>query len=132
MLAQLQSELSKDHYDAVVILGGSNDIYATGSIQNAKINLDAMYKIANSKGIKVLAVTPPNKDFYVNKTDQKQTILKELVNWIRNNPNKDAFIDFWTMTGNQSFFSSSDGFLHPQRNAHQLLAASAIKTLKLN
>lgn len=131
MLSQLKNELASTTYDAVAILGGSNDIYATGSITATKINLDAMYRLAKSKGAVVLAITPPNKDFYVNKTEQKQALLYELNSWIKANPNKDYVIDFWAMTNNKNLFSAGDGYLHAQKPAHTLLMNKTTQTLNL-
>jgi hypothetical protein len=131
MLQQLKVELNLNKYDAVAILGGSNDIYALANIKNAILNLDAMYKLAKSKGSRVLAVTPPNKDYYINRTDQKQTLLNNLVSWIRLNINVTWYIDFHKMTANKSFFSSGDGFLHPGSAAHKILADSVAQKLNL-
>ncbi len=131
MLSQLQNELQQNKYDAVSILGGSNDIYALDSIDSAKNNLNSMYVIAHNNGAKVLAVSPPNKNWYVNKTDHKQKILHELIDWINRNPNKDYFINFWDITNNQSFFSSADGYQHAQAPAHKILATETARTLNL-
>ncbi len=124
MLSQLQQELKSNKYDVVSILGGSNDIYGTNSIDGAKKNLDAMYKLAKSKGSHVIAVTPPNKDHYPKKTDQKQSLLNSLVSWIKSNQNKDEVIDFKAMTADKKYFSAADDFLHPQGSAHKMLAGS--------
>lgn len=122
MLSQLENELRLNKYDAVAILGGSNDIYGKGEIESAKSNLNKMYLLAKSKGSRVIAVTPPNKDYYVGVTEQKQQLLYQLVNWIMFNPLKDYFINFYNITKDKSFFTSADGYLHPQANAHNILA----------
>ncbi len=131
MLSQLKTELAKDKYDMVSVLAGSNDIYALNSIDAAKKNLDAMYKLAHSKGSKVIAVSPPNKDYYAKKTDQKQALLNDLVTWIRNNPSKDYFIDFKTMTGDKKYFTAADEYLHPQSAAHTLLKNKFVTLTKI-
>lgn len=122
MLQQLQNELRINKYDAVAILGGSNDIYGKGEIETAKSNLNQMYLLAKENGSKVIAVTPPNKDYYVGVTEQKQVLLQQLVNWIMFNPLKDYFINFYNITKNKNFFIADDGYLHPQANAHWILA----------
>lgn len=131
MFQQLNNELQNNKYDVVSILGGSNDIYGVGKTDGTKRSLDAMYNLAHTRGSKVLAVTPPNKDFYVNKTEQKQALLNDLINWMKNNNNIDFFIDFHSITNNKSFFNSSDGFLHPQANAHSVLASQTAQKLNL-
>lgn len=130
MLQHLRDELASNKYDAVSILGGSNDIYSKGEIDSAKSNLNKMYLLAQSKGMKVIAVTPPNKNWYVNKTESKQQLLNELVNWISKNPLTDYFINFWDMTNDQGYFTSSDGYLHPQEQAHSILANTIYNQIK--
>ena len=51
-----------------------------------------MYDLIHSKGSKVLAVTPPNKDYYVNRTDTKQKLLYDLVDWMNRNNKIDNII----------------------------------------
>lgn len=131
MFQQLNNELQNNKYDVVAILGGSNDIYGLGKTDGTKKSLDAMYDLSHARGSKVLAVTPPNKDFYTNKTDQKQALLQDLINWMKNNRNIDFFIDFHSITNNKSFFNSSDGYLHPQAGAHSILASQTAQKLNL-
>lgn len=122
MKKQLSDELkSGNKYDLVAILGGSNDIYALGKNDSAKINLNEMYKMIRNSGSKVLAITPPNKDFYTKKTDQKQKSLFDLVDWIKGNNNADYKIDFHKITADRKYFSSSDGYLHANASAHKIL-----------
>lgn len=131
MKAQLEQELQNNKYDAISILGGSNDVYGGVNIGLTKYNLDSMYRLAHIKGSKVLDITPPNKDFYTQKTDQKQVALHELVDWIKGNRNIDFLIDFYTITNNKSFFASNDGYLHPQAGAHSILAQQVAQKLNL-
>ena len=90
MKQQLEQELKNNKYDVISILGGSNDVYGGVKLDVTKNNLDSMYKLAHDNGSKVIAVTPPNKDFYVSKTEPKQVILKDLVGYIKSNKNKDC------------------------------------------
>lgn len=131
MYNELLKELSVNSYDIVAILGGSNDIYATGKNDSAKMYLNKMYELAKSKGSKVVAVTPPNKNFYVKRTEPKQKALSDLNNWIFQNPLKDYFVDFWTMTNNINLFTKSDGYLHPQSSSHDALTNEVINKLNL-
>lgn len=131
MRTQLTNALKNKKYSTVAILGGSNDIYATGKIDAAKQNLTAMYDAAHKAGAKVIAVTPPNKNFYELRTNAKQKLLADLVAFIKNSPGKDYFIDFYSLTNNKNFFVPGDGYLHPQAPAHKLLAEKTIKALNL-
>lgn len=131
MKSQLQQELQNNKYDVISILGGSNDIYGGVNLDTTKSNLDYMYNLSHSKGSKVIAISPPSKDFYVNKTDQKQAMLSDLVNWMNNNKNIDYFIDFHKITNNKNLFSSADGYLHPQSGAHAILENQVKQELNL-
>lgn len=131
MLEQLKKELALNKYDLVAILGGSNDIYALDSITAAQANLTAMYKLVHQYGAKVLAVTPPNHNWYINATAHKQTILQQLVAWIMSNPNADYKINLWDITNDKRFFTEADGYLHAQAPAHKILADKTTQLLKL-
>lgn len=131
MKLQLATELKNNKYDVVAVLGGSNDIYGGQTINFSKNNLDDIYKLIHDKGSKVLAITPPNKDYYVNKTEAKQKMLFDLVGWMKNNKNIDNLIDFHTITANKNFFNSSDGYLHANSSAHKLLADKTKQELNL-
>ena len=107
MLDKLKTELASGRkYDVVTILGGSNDIYGDGRIDRAERNLDEMYRLAKSSGAKVVAITPPNKDFFPNATAQKQELLKELVRWIGTNPTPDHFINLWHLSARKDYFAA--------------------------
>lgn len=131
MKNQLQNELNKKDYDIIIILGGSNDVYALGKTDSAKQNLNAMYDLIHSKGAKVIAVTPPNKDFYVNKTEAKQKLLFDLIDWMKSNKKIDYLIDFHKITSDKKYFSPSDGYLHANSLAHEILANSVKNKLNL-
>jgi len=131
MKSQLENELNKNKYDVVAILGGSNDIYALGKTDVTKNNLNYMYDLIHSKGSKVLAVTPPNKDYYVNRTEAKQKLLFDLVDWMKKNKNIDYLVDFHKITSDKKYFSSSDGYLHANSLAHNELANKTKDKLKL-
>lgn len=131
MLPQLQNELAQNNYDIVAILGGSNDIYALDSITSAQANLTAMYNLAHANGAQVLAITPPNHNWYTLATPHKQAISTDLVNWIMSNTNPDYKINFWDITNNKNFFTQADGYLHAQAPAHKILADKTAQLLNL-
>jgi len=131
MKQELSNELKNNKYDIVAVLGGSNDIYALGKIDSTKNNLDAMYKMIHNSGAKVLAVTPPNKDYYIHKTEQKQKLLSDLIDWMKSDSNIDYLIDFHKITGDKKYFSSSDGYLHSNASAHKILAEQTKQKLNL-
>lgn len=131
MKSELEKELKNNKYDAISLLGGSNDIYAGRKLDSTKTDLDYMYNLIHSKGSRVLAVTPPNKDYYVNKTEAKQKQLFDLVNWMKSNKNIDYLFDFHKITSDKKYFSSGDGYLHANSLAHSILADKVSEILKL-
>lgn len=131
MKSELEKELKSNRYDVISILGGSNDIYGGQTLDFSKNNLGSMYRTAKQSGSKVIAVSPPNKDFYLYKQESKQKPLSDLVSWIKNNKDVDYFFDFYDITKNKNYFTSADGYLHPQSNAHKLLKQQAIQKLNL-
>lgn len=131
MKSELEKELKNNKYDVVAILGGSNDIYAGRKLDLTKNDLDYMYNLIHSKGSKVLGVTPPNKDYYINKTEANQKQLFDLVNWMKSNKNIDYLIDFHKITADKKYFSSGDGYLHANSSAHNILKKQAIDKLNI-
>lgn len=131
MKFELEKELKNNKYDIVAILGGSNDIYAGRKLDSTKSDLDYMYNLIHSKGSKVLGVTPPNKDYYVNKTEAKQKQLYDLIDWMKSNKNIDYLIDFHKITSDKKYFSSGDGYLHANSSAHNILEKQAIDKLNI-
>lgn len=132
MKTQLANELKNNKYDIVAVLGGSNDVYSLGKTDATKRNLDEMYKMIHDSGAEILAITPPNKDFYVKKTEQKQNLLSDLVNWMKGNKKIDYLVDFHNITADKKFFSSSDGYLHANSSAHKLLMNDVKQKINLS
>lgn len=128
MLSKLKTELSKENYDTVSILGGSNDIYGGLPVSVTKSNLDEMDRLIKLNNSIPVFISPPSKSFYVNKTYAKELDLKNLVNWM-NNRNFKNFIDFNLATENKNLFTPSDGYLHPQSKAHIELANNFVKKI---
>jgi hypothetical protein len=131
MMDELKKELKSGTYDAVCVLGGSNDIYATDSIEKAKGNLFSMYAAASNSGAVVVGISPPNKNFYTKRTEKRQQLLGQLILWIGSNRMFQHYINFWGITNNKTFFTATDGFLHAQAPAHEILAGEVISALQL-
>ena len=131
MLSKLKSELSKEKYDVVSILGGSNDIYGGLPFSVTKSNLLEMEKLIKSNHSIPIFVSPPSKSFYVNKTPAKELALKNLIDWM-NDHRFDNLIDFNSITNFKNLFSPSDGYLHPQAKAHVELANNFTKKVDIS
>lgn len=131
MLMQLQNELNTNSYDVVVILGGTNDIFAGTPIQQTTSNLSAMYKLAKDKGALVVGITPPNIDYYTKTSYTEKAKFNQLYDFMRRNKDTSYFIDFATITNSPTLFLS-DG-LHPSYQAHIYLKnAFATQVLRSN
>ena len=131
MLKQFQQELLVSKPDVVFVLGGSNDIYALDQNESAKSNLAKIYSLAKRNGIKVVAISPPNKNWFTKRTERKQRLLLDLVEWISRSKDKDYYVNFWKITDGREFFDKSDGYLHAQKPAHDILAKRIISLLRL-
>lgn len=84
MKDELQKELSNNqNYDAVVIWGGVNDIYATNSVNKAKQNIQDMIKLAESIGAMPVLVTVIPTNTYPSSTAKTEQLTKELNDWIK-------------------------------------------------
>jgi len=58
MLARLRSEIVERHPDAIVLLGGSNDVFASGDDRRARENLFAMVHQCFAAGVKPIVGIP--------------------------------------------------------------------------
>ncbi len=100
MLSQMTQNLNSNKYDAVVILGGYNDIYAT-NLKGTTSNLQKMYDLAHSKGIKVIAITPSPSGYHPYYSATKQSMHDNLNKFILSS-NADIKIDFYSAMEDKS------------------------------
>lgn len=112
-------------YDAIIIFGGLNDIYATGSVSSAKSNLQSIYNAANDNGAITIGITLQPTHYYESYTDAKGTLTVDLNSWISKNTSLDYVIDLFSMTSingiqDTTFFQPDN--LHLITYTHQLLA----------
>jgi hypothetical protein len=76
MLNQMQNHFSTPKkYDVISILAGSNDIFATLSIENAKANMNNMLALALQNSDNVVLIAPPSKEFYPNATEKHKQLI---------------------------------------------------------
>ncbi len=125
MLANSSNEISNGKYDVVFILGGINDVYALGSVDSTKNNLQAMYDLVKKSGAKVIGITIAPTDYYPPYTPVKGQLTNELNDWIKNNKTLNASIDFNKMLksgGKQDVSLFVSDKLHASTQGHQMLA----------
>lgn len=126
MYDQLKKELAANKYDAIFVMGGSNDIYGENQIDKAESNLQAMYDLIKKSGAISIAITPPNKNYFPNKTPQKQQMLFNLVNFIMRS-RADHKINLWSLTNSPNLFISDMQHLNAQ--GHAVLANAILNKI---
>lgn len=130
MLSELQNELNKNDYDAVVILSGSNDIFGSLSIDSAKTNMNNMLELIKSKGAKSIVINPPSKKYYSNTTNQHKQLILDWTFFLKNHKLPYKFIDFESITEKDRSLFAGD-MIHINSKGHQLLADQFINDLNL-
>lgn len=131
MLDQLSNELSKNKYDAVVILSGSNDIFGNLSISDATNNMNTMLDLIKSNGAKSIVINPPSKKYYSNTTDQHRSLINEWSSFLKSHKLPIAFVDFEKISEkDQSLFAGDN--IHVNSKGHQLLADEFRKKLNIS
>lgn len=135
MLQSLQSELNAGHkYDVIAILGGSNDL---GTGIDTKSNLQALYDMAKKSGAKVIAITPPSKNFI--RLAQPDwgganyngllAKLADIVSWQLNNRTPDLVVNWNRITNRKDYFSSD--MQHANATAHNELLKEIVNRLPI-
>lgn len=120
MLDALQTELKRNKYDIISIMGGGND-GGSKTPDRAIRNLTKMYKLAKSSGAKVVALSNPTKTF-TNKSDNRGYRNKKypsnegIGDWVESQGNSDYTIDVQSTTNSPQYFK--DDMVHLNANAH--------------
>jgi len=129
MLSQLSSELKKNKYDVVTILGGSNDIFATLSIDEAKSNMDKMLNTAKNSGAKVVVISPPYKGNFPSTTQKHWDLINDWNKYLKSHKVPIAFIDFSKIVQDKSLFASDNQ--HVNSLGHNILMQAYLKKLNI-
>ena len=132
MVEQSIDEILEGGYDAVVIFGGLNDIYATGSTDQAKANLQYLIDAIDSVGAISVLITVQPTDYYISYTETKGALTTDLNNWILASDAVYA-IDFYSRLVNENGVQNTALFqpdnLHLSDTAHQMLADEISATI---
>lgn len=90
-------------YDAVVVMIGGNDVWATGKSKEAINNLGLIKSLARKRNHIVIFVSPPSKEFY--STDaQKLSEYNKIETWMKGNA--DVFVGGKNITNSSHLFAS--------------------------
>jgi lysophospholipase L1-like esterase len=83
MIDNLRTHLAQKkgkYYDIITILGGSNDIWNGPHPKKAEVvqaNIQTLVKMVKAHGARAVVVSPPSKEFYVNKMKANTSLSKE-------------------------------------------------------
>lgn len=125
MRTQYNDHVAGRGYDAIIVMGGVNDINSGVSVQTVKDNLDWIYSQAKSAGMKVIAIPILPWGCYSQSSTTKIANTKDVNSWIRSNSKVDYFIDAYDefKEGNdclRSIYKADE--VHPNATGHSKLA----------
>lgn len=136
MLARLQSLLQSPQRPTVLVMGGSNDIFFSGSDTAARGNLAAMVHLLSAAGFQPVVGIPlpvavedaPQKWDKLADFAQSATLLEKYCGWLRVFCETFGIpvVDFWQDYVNQNGAVRRELFLdglHPNTEGHALMAA---------
>lgn len=139
LLARFRLELAEDKFDAVLTMGGTNDVYVSGSATAAKTNMVAICRQAIHLGLQPLVgiPTPMNLDMIdpiwgeiVPLADMAKELAayRQWLLWFEKSYGVPV-IDFWAAfpESRQGVFLP-DG-LHPNPEGHRLMAEALMARL---
>ena len=113
------------NYDAIVVMIGGNDVWATGSSQQAISNLKQIKSLARQKNHSIILISPPSKDFY-SQDENKLLEYRKIGDWMRSNA--DLFVDGTLVTDSADFFQSD--YLHLNEVGQRRIAYHLTEALK--
>jgi len=125
MRLQYSENVAGQGYDALIIMGGVNDVASGVSASTTEANLDWMYSQAKTAGMKVVAFSILPWGCFSSSSPAMMTKTKEINTWIKTNSNVDYFIDAY-----DEFSDGSDCLkasynldnIHVNRAGHDKLA----------
>ena len=136
--SRFKTQVLDNHYQAVFILGGLNDLASGVSEHFTIANLNLMYRQANSAGLKVIACTLPPWGDYIQKLAQKKgmnpVVLQQKTNAINNWIKSQRGVSVYQVIDLQTFMADpnngelmnrewlSPDQLHPNANASRAMA----------
>lgn len=118
----LQTELEKNSYSVITIMGGGNNSHSP----NPPYNLyDEMYDLAKKTGATVVAITNPTKSNLPDTKRSKYPSNEKLAKYVRNNKKPDIIIDANSLFSDVTNFNADK--VHLNKNAHIKLKNQWVK-----
>jgi hypothetical protein len=120
-----------------IVLGGANDIHHK-QLRQASLNLLAMYRLAKSRGLKVIAITLPPSKGSSSWNPRKQAAKLALNRWILGLEGNevDAVVHFYGLAGGKDdperlapIYDWRTDHAHPNIHCHRALAWAIMKKL---
>ncbi|MDR3244112.1 MAG: GDSL-type esterase/lipase family protein, partial [Elusimicrobiota bacterium] len=135
MLSRFQRSVLDEKPDAVLVIGGANDIFASSSLDNVKANIFSMRHLAANANIAFLAGTPLPIDFqtvpqrWASFSDMQKAdeLCRIYTDWLKSfcAAFGAKLIDLWSLyekaVKNSAASLYLDG-LHPNQEGHQIIA----------
>jgi lysophospholipase L1-like esterase len=125
MRLQYSENVAGKGYDALIIMGGVNDVASGVSASTTEANLDWMYSQAKTAGMKVVAISILPWGCFSSSSPAMMVKTKEINAWIKTNSNVDFFIDAYDEfnDGNDCLKASYNlDNIHVNRAGHDKLA----------
>jgi lysophospholipase L1-like esterase len=136
MLARFGDETAAHSPDRVLLMGGSNDIFISGSLDSAKTNMSALAHRSVALGVAPLIGTPPPLDVETLRRDwadltdaaRSQELGDEYAEWLRrfadvfNIPLVDFRAAFEAVSDQEQKHALYLDGLHPTPAGHRLMA----------
>jgi len=139
LLARFRLELAEGRFDAVLTMGGTNDVFLTGSTEAAKTNLVAISRQAIHLGLQPLVGVPTPMD--LERVDpvwgeivplaEMMTALAEYRQWLLwfEKAYGVPVVDFWAAFPEPPRGVFLDDGLHPNPEGHRLMAEALLARL---
>lgn len=135
MQAAFRQTIAEESFDAIVILGGVNDIAAGRSPDDIAHNLAAVASDAERRGMRVLMLTLLPWRGYPTWTPEKQMRTNELNRLLES---RDGAVDVGALLGDGSGYlrpeyrgnTLPEGYLHPNVNGNRRIASVVLEALQ--
>jgi lysophospholipase L1-like esterase len=104
---------------------GGNDVWSSGSSQQAILNLKKIKSLSRQRNQTLIFVSPPSKNFYSTDSN-KLSEYSKIAEWMRSNG--DLYVDGLSATNDVRFFTNDK--LHLNQNGQRRVAYTLTDALQ--